>query len=266
MVYESDIAYDVVVDYEELRKNGLTREEAIERIRKDYFIELQDFDDRIDVLIGIAIALSKKKELFASAADEIRKEIKSYGDIGDEKTVFASVEKLLDEDSLYGPEKVWKTKKKYVPEWKAGDVFLREMTCETSRDIGLFGWYILIYKVDEYIDYQGYTGQLVLVSLCPHDKLPQNAEELKELGFVRMMRQRDGYEYTAQMKIKSKKSETGYGFTKLANFGAMELPQDNVEVPPCVATPLFGLLRKTDELPAYEKTICLYYSWNGIGK
>ena len=260
--YESDLAFDVVTNYEEFRKNGMSREETITRITEDFCEELLDFDDGIDVLIGIAIALVKKKELITSIADEVRKEIKNHRDSGDANPVFGSIEKMLDDESLYGPEKVWKVRKKYVPDWQIGDVFYHQMTCEKSKELGLYAWYIIIYKQDEFVDYQGHTRHLVMVSLCSPDKLPQNAEELKELGFLQVMRR----EYIAQITITSKKSEAEYGFTKYANFGKIEVPKDSKTVSPYVTMPLFGLSKKTDEIPGYEEQICDFYKCRGMGK
>ena len=93
--YESNLAFDVVTNYEEFRKSGMSREETIERITEDFSEELQDFDDGIDVLIGIAIALVKKKELITSIADEVRKEIKNHRDSGDVNPIFTSIENML---------------------------------------------------------------------------------------------------------------------------------------------------------------------------
>ena len=54
--------YDIKLSYQTYRTNGDSRNAAISRIREDHAAELKDEDDRVAVLIALALALCGKKE------------------------------------------------------------------------------------------------------------------------------------------------------------------------------------------------------------
>lgn len=261
------LCMDVFVLYEDCRRAGMTRDEALSKIKIEYAQELLDVDERVDVLSGITVALCNNKELTCEFAKEIREEMNRCNSLGLSREYFKDLEQLLNDNSFYGAEATIKKRKIYRPDWKVGDVFYRIITYSKAKDFGISGWYMLVCKLGHSLDDFGRSIQLVVVALCPPEKLPQSVDELKSLGFIRLMnRQPFGYEYVAQIRFKSKKDEDGYGLIKLANFGDIELPEDNVNVNPIVATPMFGKLEKTDDKPAFEDTFCRYFVRNGIGK
>ena len=58
----SPIIDDVQTQYVKHRRTGKSRTTAIELIHEEYIHELQDVDDSLAVLIGLSLALCKKKE------------------------------------------------------------------------------------------------------------------------------------------------------------------------------------------------------------
>lgn len=253
---------DVEEMYVKYRKKGCTRSEAIELIRHQYACELEDDDDRVVILIGISLALCKKKELLETIATETLQEITRVNcekAVEEEKKFFTKVERRLKDKNVYGNEATYKRKTIYVPDWKCGDVFSHILTYPSSEKLGIKGWVILLYKAGEYVDKFEDHHQLVYVWLCPPDKVPVCKEDFEKLDFLPMMYMGDWTEYLAQIEIKSKKAEETFGLTKIGCFPNLLLPGDPAKENPLTAMPLFGKLRRTDFWPAYENQICILY-------
>lgn len=258
---------DVKEAYVKYRKKGQGREEAIQSIREFYEQELQDDEDRVAVLIGMSQALCKKKELLESIATETLDEIQMFQlrfeKRNSEDKTFKKIEQCLYNKDNYGKEATYKQRSTYLPDWQIGDVFSHMLTYPTSEKLGIKGWYILLYKVGEYVDEFDEHRQLMYVSLCPPDKVPSCAEELEKLGFLKMMRMGDRSEYLAQITIKSKRAENAYGLTKIDCFPGVLPPKDSVPENPLTAMPLIGSMGKNALWPGYENQICKFYKWYG---
>lgn len=258
---------EVKKQYVKHRKMGKTRDEAIELIRVEYAYELQDADDRCAVLIGLSLALCKKKELIESIAmetlDEIRNVRRESVQDKENDIDYVEVERCLEDRNVYGNEAFYKRTSIYVPDWKNGDTFSHELTYPESESLGVRGWFILLYKVGEYVDKFEVHHQLVYVSLCPPDKVPSCNKDFEKLSFLRMMCMGDKAEYLAQITIKSKKAEESYGLSKVGRFPNVLLPGDYVEENPLTAMPLFGRVRRDDLWPGYEDQICRLYKKYG---
>lgn len=65
------IISDVQKEYFRYRKLGENRQSAITKVKALYANEMCDDDDSLAVLIGLALALSKKKELTREIVSEI---------------------------------------------------------------------------------------------------------------------------------------------------------------------------------------------------
>ena len=262
------IIKDIEKQYIKYRKLGRTRAEAIELIRQEYARELQDADDRLAVLIGLSLALCKKKELIESIAAETLNEIQRVRQerIQDEvnDTYLVKVKQCLKDKNVYGKEALYKRASVYVPDWKIGDTFLHVLTYPTSEKLGIKGWLILLCKVGECVDEFEVHRQLMCVSLCPPERVPSSKEEFQKLGFLRMMCMGDKAEYLAQITLKSKKAEEAYGLTKIGCFPDIVLPDDHVEGNPLTVMPLFGQVRRNDLWPGYEDQICRLYRKYGL--
>ncbi|MBR2223459.1 MAG: hypothetical protein IJ973_03950 [Christensenellaceae bacterium] len=264
---DNPMIVDVKEEYITWRRLGKTREETVSLMREQYDAELQDIDERIEILVGLSLALCKKKELYESIAEETLQEITKLRNMNYERPDInlKKIEQRLQDKDLYGDEAVYRRSSRYVPDWKVGDLFSHELTYPTSEKLGIKGWMILLYKVGEYVDRYEDHSQLMYVFLCPPDKIPSCREELEKLGFLRMMLQGEKSEYLAQITIKSKKAEETYGLTKIGYFpdvNNLKLPDDRVlKENPLVCRVLCGKFRKDDLWPSYEDTICRVYQW-----
>lgn len=253
---------DVQKQYVRHRKKGRTREEAIERIRAEYEQELCDEDDKLAVLIGLSLALCKKKELFASIAEETLDELQRIycSNINEtlSKKEYAKIKQHLEDKAMYGEEAFYKKASIYVPDWKVGDTFSHVLTYPTAKTLGIEGWIILFVKVGEYTDEFDVHHQLVCISLCPPDKVPVSSKELEKLGFLPVMNT-VGMEYLAQITIKSKKAERDYELSKIGCFPDVMIPSSCLDENPLTAMPLFGKMKRDETWLGYEDQICRFY-------
>lgn len=265
----SPIIEDVGILYWGQRKSGKSRAEAIDHIKTAYREALQDEDDRVAVLIGLALALCKKKELTNEILNEVLNEISYIKDSYTPSTscfqYLANIEKILSQSSFLGDEAIYRRKHSYVPDWEIGDTFSHVLTHPMAQRVGVEGWTVLFCKIGEYIDDMQRSCQLVYVFLSPPEKYPTTATELQNLGFLRMMNHGDKWDYLAQLSFKSKKDEATYGLVKIGNFPAIIPPIDRTEETPMLTMPLWGLLTKNDTLPDYEEHVCILYKQNGVG-
>lgn len=257
------ISSNIKRTYIAYRKNGASRADAITQIHEENACALEDCDDRIAVLIGIATALCAKHELTEEYAAPALQEISSAckDESLDTKTrkYLLKIEQQLSDRSCYGDEFAYKKARHYVPDWQIGDTFAHTLTYPMAEELGIGGWSILIHKVDEHVDDFGERRQLVLVSLCPPDKLPSTKAEFEALGFLPLLTHDNGFEYLAQIKINSKRAENGYKLSKIGCFPDVSLPDDYCDTPPLVAYPLFGKMKCYGEIPAFEDAICRQY-------
>lgn len=263
-------AYNIRLSYQAYRTNGESRSSAIDRIREEYSGELQDSDDRVAVLMAIAQALCRKKELTSELAEETLSAIGEYRACQKmdtyTKKYLARIEAKLTDLAMIGPEAHYPKRRQYIPDWQTGDLFSHTLTHPQSEKLGIHGWIILFYKVGEFSDRKGKLRQLMFITLCPPGKEPTTDRELEQLGFLRMMPAGCGYDYFVQIVPKSKKDEQGYGLTRIGNFMNVTAPTDWAKENPLVSMPMFAYLRKDDLYPSYENHICLLYKQLGLSQ
>lgn len=257
------ISSETKQDYVVYRKNGASRADAIARIHEEQACALEDDDDRIAVLAGVVTALCAKNELTdeyaAIVLQEIRKACEDEDLDTQSRKFLLKIEQQIANRDCYGDEFAYKKVRHYIPDWQIGDTFAHPITYPMADELGIGGWVILIHKIDEFVDAFEDHRQMVLVSLCPPDKLPSNKEDLEALGFLPMMARGKGFEYLAQIKIKSKRAENGFELSKIGCFPGVSLPDDYCKVSPLVAYPLWGKMKRLEEVPSFEEQICLLY-------
>lgn len=257
------LTVEVTDQYISLRKQGKNRTDAISLIQEGYSADLNDVDNRIFVLLGIAIALCKKKELTHSLASEALTEIakvRKLGNIPPRTALWvAEVEALLTNDDMKGVETHYKKQKVYKTDWSIGDAFFHTLTHPKAKELGIYGWNIILCKAGDFQDSSQRRVQLMYVFLCEPNMMPSTTEQLQSLGFLRMMNHDEKWDYLVQLAFKSKKDERSYELTKFGNFPGLKPPLDSTEENPLCTMPLFGYLHKGAERPDYEDQICRLY-------
>lgn len=259
------ISEHVQLRYKNYRKNGHSRDTAITLIREEYSCELHDDDDRIAVLIGLALALCERKELIEAVADETRTEIqrnKRYCSSNSNTYKYITgIEEKLNDPDVYGTESPYTQSSKYSLNWKIGDTFSHVLTYPAAEKLGIMGWLVLLHKIGDYIHADGSSRQLMCVSLCQPGDIPSTYDNLQKLGFIPVMQFGERFEYLTQIAIKSKGDEKSYDLTKIGCFvdSNYSLSERYKKENPLTAMPLFGRLKRNDLWPAYEDQICRLY-------
>lgn len=76
--------------------------------------------------------------------------------------------------------------KLYHCEWKIGDVFAYQLECNLARELGLYGRYFLIQKIDEDIWYPGHIVPIVRVKLTIDSSIPHSKEDINKSNYVQV--------------------------------------------------------------------------------
>lgn len=237
--------------YLDYRLAGESRGEAVGRLRCEYAAELLDSDDAPDVAAGMALALCQKHELTDELAAELRRWLACASDAKTQRIL-----QLLSDPRMYGKEVSYKRKRVFLPEWNTGDLFSHVLTHPSAEKLGFLNWVILFYKAGEYTEQHLTRRHLMYVTLCPPEKIPQTADELQRLNFLRMMCHGEVWDYWGQITIRSQKELRGYELTWRGNFSGILPPPDQAKEDPLVAMPLFGATKRDPQRPAYEDQIC----------
>ena len=253
---------DIQWYYKGYRTKGKDRATAIAMILDDYENELEDDDEKIAVLIGLSLALCKKKELTKSIADETLREIdkirKAYDLSKTDLKYLDKTEARLKDEMNYGEEAVYKQRSNYAPDWVKGDTFYHKLSCPRAEKLGIQGWFVIFHKAGEYEDFFGQVHQLMCMTVCPPEKVPTSGKALQKLGFYPSMQGRKP-EYLFQLEVKSKRAENAYELTKLGCFCDVVIPESCSSENQKTCHPLFEFKRKGEDWPVYEENICMLF-------
>lgn len=271
-LYENYPLVQEVIDYYiSLRMHGCSRDFSLDRIYEKYHQELSDTDERHFVIIAIAMALCKKKELSPRirndallAVDQLRRNALEYG-AENELCIYDKLTSYLSENRI-GPEATYRAKKQYDPGWKTGDTFIHAFSQPSAEEIGLSGAYVVFRKVGEYLDQKGHHVQLVYVTVCSADSIPKTDADLKVLGFLRMMEHDKKWDYLGQLFFRSKKDEEQWKLEKIGCFPNAGCPNDATIENPLVCMPFFGILHRNSDILDYEDLVCHLIKLRGINR
>lgn len=242
---------EVRMQYISYRRCGFDRSTAIQILTEKYINELQDKDDISAVVDGIVIALCQKKELSKEIAQQMLTYLSKISCSPSKK-----MEQLLSTPEVYGSEAAYRHRKPYDPQWQKGDLFSHKLISPRAHALGIAGWSVLFYKVDDYENDRGKQVQLVYTSLCLPGQEPSSDAQLQSLGFLRMMCHGEKWDYLSQIEAKSRRYIDSYGLIKIGNFPFVLPPADRTEEDPFVAMPMFGILKKDDVYPSFEDQVC----------
>lgn len=245
------------------RRSGKNRAEAITELEAFYQEELEDSDDAVKILICLASALSKKKEL----TDDMRRRTlaaieKAVADTEIEsgyKRSLLKFAKRIQNEAYLGPEAVYRNNVPYIADWQPGDLFTHTITDPEAKRYGLWGWTILLYKVNEYWNSPTKLHHLMYAAICPSDQIPSTYEERQTIQWLRMQQAADKWDYLLQVSTKSKWEELSYGLTKIGNFSDIPLPEDRSIENPYVSRVLYGKAHKDDLYPGFEEYLAREY-------
>ena len=217
---------DIDGEYIRYRRKGLSRDEAISMLYRDFSEELTDMDDEPAVKIGIALALCRKKELTQAAAqaalavtDRLRDR---FNPQSREYSSAQELPQLFSDPAMFGEEKHFPKRRLYTPQWQVGDTFVQRMNHPRSIKAGIAGWYVLIRKYSEAFDRDGQVSQIITYTVCPPDGLPKTSADMEALGWLPFC---IGHrlQFFAALTIGSKRAEQGLALEYLGDFPSIRM-------------------------------------------
>ena len=217
---------DIKNDYIKARRHGKSRREGIAYILDEYANELSDDDDGPQVWLGLAKALSDKKELTeeikTKAEEAIEKLKKNFSEAAGDLLRFKQT--VISEYKI-GPESKYPKKHIYKPDWKIGDTFIHKLTGKEAFDLGIEDQNVIVIKVGESYDENVEVWfQIVLLSICKNSNIPRTSEELNKLEYLplsknyRFPQEGNEYNYLGYLWISSKAVEKKFKLEYLGNF------------------------------------------------
>lgn len=82
------------------------------------------------------------------------------------------------------PEKKVTQFRLYKCGWKISDVFAYQLESDYAKEKDVYGCYLLIQKVDEYIYHPGHIIPIVYAKITKNEKLPTSAKEYDSLEYI----------------------------------------------------------------------------------
>lgn len=259
---------DLKDQYVYFRMQGCSPEDARGQLMKTYAKELEDYDESLIVLSGIALAQWGVSELEESSKQNIMTLLENRIAETEENGEKRALNAILKSISTEQPKKkcmIRPGKSSYSLNWSIGDTFAHKLTHPDAEKAGILGWYLLFRKVGQYTDWKGKTIQLGYVTFCDDQSLPKTTEDLNKLGFLRVMARGKKWEYMVQVDIQSKRMENTLKFDWIGCFPDAVTPIDEASVDPRVTMPFYEGTEKIHNCPRYEDYYCYLYSKYGIG-
>lgn len=259
---------DVSERYTFLRSRGYDPTESRQKTLEEFAREMEDEDDAVVVLSGIALsqwdAAELEEKTTRAVVPLIENRITQTDEI-EEKRVFKLILQTISKEKKLPDRKKAPPKKIYANNWEIGDTFAHRLVHPDAEKAGIMGWYLLLRKTGCYENWKGNPIQLGYLTVCPESMLPRTTSELNSLGFLRVMNHGKKWDYLVQVNVQSKRAENALKLERIGRFMDAAAPVDEMECPPEVAMPFFGGIDKATGCPQYEDAICHFYKMYGLG-
>ena len=229
---ENGVFSDVVADFKALKSDGLTRRQITAHVLAEYQAALEDADDSIFVLAGLAYAqiqsggiLKGTKEAVLSSCDTMTTYLSDGGRDKEEAVLFlTAIDNLKSYVEKGKPEK----KERLFCGWKINDVYALRLHGEEYKSTGLEGKWLLFRTVG-YIKLGRDTFPYVYISITHTDMLPQTEAQLAEAVYLPTDFR---HQYRGVLTWESKKSFDSFDFIYVGTFENIESPVNEYRFPP----------------------------------
>ena len=262
---------DVANVYQSFRRNGQSREEAVNSTLKAFDIEQLDRDDEALIYIGLAKCTGTKKELTEAI---LNKSIQAFESLKNEYPSLYkeldSAEERINNKQLIGPEAHYKQKKRFVLHWEIGDTFICRLTGDYPKQYAMEDWYAIIRKADAFIDNDGNCVELVYLSVCEPWNIPRTVDDINNLGYipVSLAQSNDLFEFKGGILVHNQKELERYQLEYIGNFREAIPPQHEAEPNHLTYYPLFPRQERTSKRPEHPGSIALQacYHYRKFGR
>ncbi len=182
--------------YKEYRRDGSNKEELIRRIIDDYHDQLNDSDDSEVIWLTLALLLWKDGWLMQDIKEKALAIIDSGSNLSRWQSENASMARKREialrdlEEKLRSPQREekapMKPPRKFVCEWKNGDVFAYKPKGDESGQHDLKSIIVLIYKFDDFVWDKYTTIPRVYLKVTNEFNIPNSVQEFNQLPYLRL--------------------------------------------------------------------------------
>ena len=229
------MVHEVRNEYKSRRQNGASRAEAVEMLKDSYRAELTEGkeDDAHLFWIGLAEGQCHYQELTAEVADEALAALA----VLEQYDWHLSMKDIQKRREMYSqapmPEKAKIRKStKFRCKWNIGDTFAYQLKGAEVAECGLEGMSLLLRKVDEMEFHDGRIYPVVMLSVCPSNRLPVNTEEYNQYPLLMLENRRSMepryFEFRAELLVGSTRTLNQYDLKYVGNFADGQMPEDEV--------------------------------------
>lgn len=192
-LYQNDLAVFVKNEYKDNLHRGKAGKEITQMLIKNCEEELSDCDDAPVFWFALADTQWELGRLENFVKEQALKHIDDGYDLkywenesAREGKIRAKVLNELKQKLLSPqPEKKKISQYRlYHCEWNIGDIYAIPLTCDLTKEKGLFGKYALIQKIDEMVWHPGHTIPILYVKITRNDTLPKNIKEYNSLEYI----------------------------------------------------------------------------------
>lgn len=235
-ITEFPIIGEIKAEYSKLRQDGVSRDDAVAKLKCNYRKEIDAEDDCFLFWIGLADAQYRFGELSEEIAKKALAALNKLETTGGQITPVDLMRRRKWYSYAPMPErKKVNQPKRFRCSWEIGDTFAYQLRGKDAEDFGLSGRYVLFRKVSEAEESGGIVTPIVTVSMWDDVPLPTTSEEFRRLPILKLDKGRantpkDKFIYRTEMLINNEKMLKQLKLQYLGNFSDVVMPEDEVVI------------------------------------
>ena len=205
--------------YVRMRSMGTDREETLKKLLEQEERLSLPYEQWLLRQIAIGDAMAEKKELTDTAAALTENAISEFLGFHPkmEKTMNRVKERILQPEN-YGPAASYPPWEAYDPGWETGDLYAFPLNGYIPRLFRLEGRSALLFVAGKQLNPEGYTEELVYLTLCETDVFPRSIEELNALGYLPGFTVFREYQYLHALQLRREKELRDLKLQKIGHF------------------------------------------------
>lgn len=260
---------DIRDDYTKLRQEGISRDEAVAKLKNNYMLEIEcgADDDRLLFWIGLADAQYLLKELSDETANQGISALNQIGQSDWQITPGDLVRRRERYSKAPMPErKEVKKAKIFRCGWRIGDTFAYQLLGKEAEQFGLESRYVLLRKVSEVKSWNDSIHPIVTVTMWDEMPLPTTAEAFVRLPFLKLDHGRTYtpagmFIYRTEMLIENERSLNKLKLKYLGNFKDIPMPKDEYVIDYAGHMDKLALNRMNISCCLYWRNHQIYEDW-----
>lgn len=239
-LYQDDIADDVRTYYTDQLKQGKSNENITQELINDNIEAINDTDEASIFWFALAdtqwkygrlLQGVKEKALYYldSGTDIQRWERENPAQTDKRRQILNQLRQKLNSEQP--PVKKISQPHLYRCEWKNGDVFAYLLESDLTKTCGLYGRYVLLIKVDDYVWYPGHIIPIVRLKITLSTSLPKDQQTIEDIEYLPTWGKKgnscDPHEYMMKI-ISTSKKIVPRKLIHLGCFPDLRLPKSEV--------------------------------------